>query len=202
MTEQLPDPRPRAKTSRKSNLFGILGICLLLVVVIAFYVYLSKSGLLPGSVTLTQTVMPLGETSPTKNGLKTAALPAGPWTPTPTIPSFPAKIANTDIPLVTEASVPTPPYTTDITPVLSACQYTLKPGKKDFLYSIYWKWGIYQKYPILDDFYAGISCAGLPANTGCAYQAADPDTTMPGWTLILPGVTPNTCLAHGGTPVP
>lgn len=209
MTEQIPGPRPRDPAPRKSILLGILGCCLLLAVVIAFYGFLFKNGLLPGSTgsaTSTQTATPASNTTVTATPTKGVYAITATWPSTPTMYRSPTNTPDPDLPappqLPALPEAPTPPYTTDITPVLDSCRYALKPGKNDFLYSIYWKWGIYQKIPNLKDFYAGISCAGVPSNTACAYQASDPGTTMPGWVLILPGVSPNVCLSHGGTPVP
>jgi len=55
---------------------------------------------------------------------------------------------------------------------------------------------------LLNDYYEGISGAETMENTACAYRASDPDTTHPGWTLVLPGVSPNIRLSHAGTPAP
>ena len=208
MTEQNPGPRPRDPAPKKSTRNGILGLCLLLAINVAVYVFIFRNGLLPvsiGPATSTQTATPASGTSVTATRTMGSAMVAT-FTSTSPAQSPPAQTPNPDLPAPFEPPAyppaPTPPYSSDATLVLAECQYTLKPGLDDFLYSIYWNWGIYQKIPNLKNYYAGISCAGLLSNTACTYQASDPGTTMPGWTLVLPGVSPNICLSHGGTPVP
>ena len=208
MTEQNPGPRPRDPAPGKSTRYGILGLCMLLAITIAVYVFLYRNDLLPfsiGSATSTQTATLTPEISLTATRTMGSALVA---TFTSTLPAQapPTQTSDPNLPAPFEPPAyppaPTPPYSSDITPVLDSCQYTLKSGLNDFLYSIYWNWGIYQKFPNRNDFYAGISCAALLSNIACTYRAAYPNITQPGWILVLPGVSPNICLYHGGTPVP
>jgi len=208
MTEQNPGPRPRDPAPGKSTRNGILGLFLLLVINVAVFGLIYRNGLLPfsiGPAMSTQTATPAAETGVTATPKMGSALVAT-FTSTPPGQGPPTKTPDPNLPAPFEPPAyppaPTPPYSSDVTPVLDACQYTLKPGLNDFLYSIYWNWDIYQKYPNRNDFYAGISCAAILSNIGCTYKAAYPNITQPGWILVLPGVSPNTCLNHGGTPVP
>ena len=209
MTEQNPGPHPRDPTPGKSTRNGILGLCLLLAINAALYVVLFRNGLLPfsmGPAAFTQTATPAPGSSVTAMPTQGAYAITATWPPTPTEYRFPTQTPDPNLPAPYEPPAyppaPTPPYSTDATLVLAECQYTLKPGLDDFLYSIYLKWDIYKKIPNRKNFYAGISCAGLLSNTACTYKASFPNITQPGWTLVLPGVSPNICLGHGGTPVP
>ncbi len=208
MTEQNPGPRPRDPAPGKSTLYGILGLCLLLAITVAVYVYIYRNGLLPfsiGSATSTPTATLASGSGVTATRRMVSALVAT-FTSTPPDQGPPTKTPDPNLPAPFEPPAyppaPTPPYSSNVTPVLDACQYTLKPGLNDFLYSIYWNWGINKKFPNRNDFYSGISCAAILSNIDCTYKAAYPNITQPGWILVLPGVSPNICLAHGGTPVP
>ncbi len=214
MTEQSPEPRRNNTVPRKSLPFVILGLVLLLAANIAVYLLIIRHGISPN------TTLPMTQTAgkPAPESVLNA-VPASklimtftPWGKSP--PSeTPGLLKSTDTPL-TDTPVPTrPPVITktpapttvlkpSLTPVFGSCQYTLKPGPKDFLYAIYWNWQINKNIPVLQNFYAKIQCAALLSNRQCSYQAAYPGITQPGWVLILPGVTKNMCLYHGGTPLP
>jgi hypothetical protein len=119
-------------------------------------------------------------------------------TPAPTLdpdlPAPPEPPASTPVPPI--SAVPTP------TPTFGTCQYTLKAGKNDFLYSIYWSWHINQNIGNVKDFYRKITCSARLENLECRYDADKPGVTRPGWILDLPGVKPEICTFHGGTPQP
>jgi hypothetical protein len=203
MTEQ--SAPPHRSNPRKSILYELLVIFIVLIAVIVVYLLIFSQGLIPGfplSATPTQTATPTDEITlpeaPSKGySSLVKTLTALPPTETPSTetPSSEALIS-------TETPDATPSATPSLTPAFGSCQYTLKSGPEDFLYAIYWNWQINKNIPVLQDFYARITCAALLSNLKCDYQAANPDVIQPGWILILPGVSANTCLYHGGTPVP
>jgi hypothetical protein len=203
MTEQTAPPH--RSNSRKSILYELLVIFIVLIAVIVVYLLIFSQGLIPGfslSATSTQTATPTDEIilpeAPSKGySSLVRTLTALPSTETPSTetPSSEAPM-STGTPTAEAPAMPSP------TPAFGSCQYTLKSGPGDFLYTIYWNWRIYKRIPVVKDFYAKIYCASLLSNLQCEYQAADPGTIQPGWILILPGVTSNNCLNHGGKPLP
>jgi hypothetical protein len=217
MKEPAPVHRPSNAIPRGSIPYVILGLLLLLAADYVVVGLIFKRGLIPGYVltaTPTQTGTPTAEASLREAGLNGSAVsvPSATLVPLAQTPQTETPVTLTpgmnEIPVVTDTPefpptpAPTPTFTVSPTPVYTACQYALKPGPQDFLYAIYWSWHIDQKIPVLQNFYAGITCAVIASNEKCAYHAAEPGVTQPGWILILPGVTPNICLYHGGTPVP
>ena len=207
MTEPSPSPHQHEPIPGNSIPLAVLGLCVLLAVDILVVTLIYKNGLIPtsmASATSTQTGTPPAETTtsvPVLNGVTALQATLTPSTPTP-------ETTMNEIPLATMPSILTRTHATEappipsLTPVSGPCQYTLRPGPRDFLYAIYWNWHINKNIPNLDDYYAGISCAVILSNDKCTYQAADPGTTQPGWILVLPGVSTNICLYHGGTPAP
>ncbi len=211
MTEQSPNPRQRNTIPRKSIPYVILGLSLLLVADLIVVKLIFNQGLIP-TTSLSATPTETG-TLPTEtmvsgrvfNGAHSGAI-ASTLTPSAEIPSTETPTTETPVsgetPIFTETPASSTSPTPSLTPAYGACQYTLKPGIKDFLYSIYWNWHINDNIPILKNYYARISCAVLLSNLKCSYHADSPGITQPGWILILPGVSANICLYHGGTPVP
>jgi hypothetical protein len=211
MTEQSPKPRQRNTIPRKSIPYVILGLGLLLVADLIVVKLIFNQGLIPTtllSATPTETGALPTETMVTSRVFNGAHLVATTSTPTLSADTPSTELPTTETPVLEETPIftgtpaSTTSFTPSLTPVYESCQYTLKPGKNDFLYSIYWNWHINQNIPVLNNFYAKITCAVLLSNLKCSYHADSPGITQPGWILILPGVSANICLYHGGTPVP
>jgi hypothetical protein len=200
MTEQSTSPHQSNTKPRKSFPYEVLVLIILLVAVIATYTRIFRQGLIPTSALppkLTETGMPADETSQPGtllNGDSSSVI-------TSTLTPF-AETLSTETPGLTQTPAAAIPSAPSLTPAFGSCQYTLKSGPRDFLYAIYWNWHIDKNIPDLNDYYARIYCAPLLSNTKCDYLSDDPDTTQPGWILILPGVTTNNCYHYGGTPVP
>jgi hypothetical protein len=194
----------------KSILYGILGICVLLAANYAVYRLMLGKGLDPisaFSATFIATWTPPVETSVSETVLNGVSTSEATFTLTPSVQAPPTETplpeapGLSETPIMTETPTPAASLAPSLTPAFGSCQYTLKPGPNDFLYSIYWKWQINKNIPYLKNYYAGISCAVILSNKTCDYQAAYPGITQPGWILVLPGVTPNMCLYHGGIPL-
>jgi hypothetical protein len=213
MTEQSPGPQRSNPNPRKSIFYGLLVLAILLVAVIIVYTRLYQQGLIPALLwpaTPTQTGTPLAEiissdahSSGYLSLVKT--LTAGPPTETPSMEKSSSETPTSETlldeaPIASETPVLTTPFSPSLTPAFGSCQYTLKPGPGDFLYALYWNWHINANIPVVEDFYVKIHCAPLLSNFQCAYRVDDPDSIQPGWILILPGVSSNICLYHGGTP--
>jgi hypothetical protein len=201
MTGKSPNPGQRKPFPWRSILYGILGLGLLVVANLVVYGLIIKKGLLPDLPFLATTtpmdtpaVQSIAPQAPL-TGMSTIE-PTWTFTPLAETPSLTETPPFAHIPFWALSPMPEP------TPAFVICRYTLKPGLDDFLYSIYLKWHIHDNIPDKQDFYAKIHCAVLQSNLKCDFHPADPDTTMPGWILDLPGVLPDICLFHGGTPVP
>jgi hypothetical protein len=195
MTEQSALPHRSNTNPKKPILYEVLVISALLVAVIVVYTRIFRQGLIPTSIlsaTLTETGTPSTEIPVSETPLNGVSSIETTLTFTP--------VAET--PIFTEPPASTTPSSPSLTPAFGSCQYTLKSGPDDYLYAIYWNWHIDKNIPDLNNYYARIYCAALLSNIKCDYQAADPDITQPGWILILPGVSSNICLYHGGTPAP
>jgi len=200
MAEQSASPHQSKPKPRKSFFYEILVLGVLLVAVIAIYTRIFLQGLIPPfslSPTFTETGMPSVETRQPETLLNGVSSFVTTWTLTPF-----AETVSAETPMLTQTPATATASAPSLTPAFGSCQYTLKSGPRDFLYAIYWNWHIDKNIPELNDYYTKIYCAALLSNTNCHYRAADPDTTQPGWILILPGVSPNICLHYGGTPVP
>ena len=141
--------------------------------------------------------MPAAETSQPDTLLNGIPSFVTTWTLTPSSETLP-----TDTPVMTQTPETATPLGPSLTPAFGSCQYTLKSGPRDYLYAIYWNWHINKAIPVVNDFYARITCAPLLSNIVCTYSVAKPGKTQPGWILILPGVSSNICLHYGGIPTP
>lgn len=211
MTEQSPNPPQRNTIPRKSIPYVILGLGLLLVADLIVVKLIFDQGLIPTNSlsatptetgTLpTETIVSGREFNGAHSGAITSTQTPSAETPSTELPTTETPVSG-DTPIFTGTPATTTSFTPSLTPVYESCQYTLKPGKNDFLYSIYWNWHINQNIPVLKNFYTKISCAVLLSNLTCSYHADSPGITQPGWILILPGVSANICLYHGGIPVP
>ena len=217
MTEGSENP-PRRKPGRSIKK-ELLVLVMLLVAIAAVFALIYWQGLAPDFLlpaAPTQTVTPpeetsLPETTPAGFTSLVETLTAGPLVETMTAAApaeTPLAGALLDEAPVDEtptgAETPAPALTSvpSQTPTYGSCQYTLKEGPADFLYAIYWNWHINQNIRNQYEFYAQIYCAALLNNMQCTYHADDPDTLLPGWILVLPGVSADICSLHGGTPVP
>jgi hypothetical protein len=211
MAEQPPDPHPGNPNPWKSIFQKLLFLGVLLVAVVVIFTLIYQQGLVPAFLLPpTPSGIPLAETAvpeTTSSGYISLVetLTAAPLAKTPT-PEAPLYMPPTAMPAPTEplAETPVPPTSLvpSLTPAFGTCQYTLKAGPADYLYAIYWSWHIKNNIPYLQDYYARISCAALLSNLECNYQPATPNITQPGWILVLPGVTAEVCLSHGGIPAP
>ena len=211
MTEQ-SSLQTRDTIPRKSIPFVVLGLCLLLAANIGAYAVMIKKGLIPNLIALTpslETGTPPVETSVTETVLKGISSVGATLTFTPPAQTPPTKTLITETPGLTETPIFSGTHapitltsTPSLTPAIGSCQYTIKPGPKDFLNAIYWNWHINKNIPVIQKYYTKIFCATLLSNIKCTYKAATPGITQPGWILVLPGVLPNICFSHGGTPVP
>lgn len=204
-----PSPR-RTPTPGKSHKTELLVLGVLLLAVLFVYARLQRLRLLPDALlpptsTPSQTEMPLETDPPDEHSpgyyALVQTLTAAPLARTPEEQiASPQPTAIAETPAFTE--IPTLPPLPTSTPTFGTCQYTLKAGKSDFLYSIYWNWHINQNIRSVKDFYAKITCSARLENMKCNYEADKPGVTQPGWILDLPGVKPEICTFHGGTPLP
>ncbi len=224
MTE-VPETPPRRKTiPEKSIKKELLVLGMLLVAIAAVFALIYWQGLVPDLLlpgTPTPAITSAAETSlpattPAGFTALVETLTAAPLAETMTAaapqetPLAEALLNETPVdgtsvdetPGVTETpALPMTPMPSQ-TPAYGSCQYTLKEGPADFLYAIYWSWHINKNIRDVQDFYLKIYCAALLTNLKCDYHPGDPDTLLPGWTLVLPGVNANICSLHGGIPVP
>jgi hypothetical protein len=208
MPDQSPVAPPKKHPARRNLLYGLLAVCVLVAVNIAVYSQIYRRGLIPPTLYSTPTMQ--FPSVPAETGMVPAnpptdetSLNAPSETPSPPapIPETPAR-TETETPTILKTPFPTTPAPPSPTPEFESCQYTLKAGPQDFLYAIYWNWHINENIPYVQNFYARITCAVLLSNKACAYDSNYPGKVMPGWVLVLPGVSPNICLLHNGTPVP
>jgi hypothetical protein len=200
MAEQSANSDQGKPKSRSSFSYEILVLIILLIAVIAIYTLIFRQSFIPTvplSPTFTETELPTAETS-----LPDTLLNETPSLQTTLTLTQSSETLPTDTPLLTQTPEATTPPGPSLTPAFGSCQYTLKAGPRDYLYAIYWNWHINKAIPVVNDFYARITCAPLLSNIGCTYNAAKPGKTQPGWILILPGVSPNICLHYGGIPAP
>jgi hypothetical protein len=203
MTEQSGLPRPRNTMPGKSNPYVVLGFCMLLIADIVIVTLIFKQGLFPGpslSATLLETGMPSYLTTASETPLNGVSSVETKLPITPLVETPPGETPTTETPILFQTPALTTPSPGSLPQAYGTCQYALKSGKKDYLFTIYLNWQIIKNIPNVKDYYAAISCAVLLSNTSCDYHAAYPDITQPGWILILPGVSPDICLSHGGTP--
>lgn len=201
MTEQPPGPRKRSSIPRQAIPWVVLGLFGLLMADLLLFKTMFGKG--PGQVALAATAPnPAAAANPLPEPSNPAATQPPVETPGPGFAGLAPAALATETPGLTGVPLPAPFSSPAPRPSYDTCQYTLQHGPRDFLYAIYWQWGVYKQLPDLNDFYTHIRCAGLPGNSGCSYNSEDPDTTQPGWSLLLPGVAEHTCLAHGGTPMP
>jgi hypothetical protein len=205
MTEGTGSSPQRKNTPGSSARSGLLVLGVLLLAVLVVFVLIYQQGLVPDF--LLRPTLTLAETTPEATGLPDTTPPgytslvetltAGPLAQTQTV-----EAAQEEMPVAEDTLLPPTPSMPSPTPSFGSCQYTLKSGPSDFLYAIYWNWHINNAIQDVDEYYTRIYCAALQENIECDYHSGDPDTILPGWILVLPGVTANICTFHGGTPVP
>lgn len=219
MTEESENNHQPSPAPGNSRFYQFLALFILLVAVMVVSALIYRQGLIPqflSPATPTRTSAP-AETSPPEttsssylslvNTLTAAPLVETQRSGTPTEETSAGETPSdetpaSETPTLTESPTSPAPSAPSLTPAFGSCQYTLQPGAGDFLYAIYLSWHINKNIPVVKDYYARIYCAALLSNLKCNYQAVNPNITQPGWILVLPGVSTQTCSAHSGLPVP